>query len=143
MSTCNFYNSKNGIFVLPGSTEFNGMDDSELAIMDFMEDVEDDLEKIDWSMTELDNDQKCTIYDNQGRIAGELEVVYGYYSGIQIVYRTGHDLYAECNSQEYGVLKNEYNFHYKYVLKVMQKNTDYIKCVGVFSNGEAVYEKSY
>lgn len=143
MSTSNFLNDKNGIFVLPGSTDYDYTDDDfNCGMVDLVEELKDDLSKIGWSIEESLDIFTYPIYDKQGRTSGELEFVSGYYSGAQVIYSSGRDIYKELREEGNDSIKrSDYNFHDKYVIKILKKNTYCLSCVAVLGNGEAIYEQ--
>ena len=158
MSTNNFYNHENGIYVLPTQTleEFieNYGDDEvfeDAEEQDFIEalrfqeeqDAEDFLNINMFLAEELSklydlktDGYNLEVFNKQGKMVASLSLRSGYYAGYQIIVETDP---GELGLDDY-ILSKSYTPHHKRLLKIVAQHTTAIKLVGSFSNGEAVYE---
>jgi len=158
MSTNNFYNHENGIYVLPmqslqefieayGDDEF--FEDAEeqdfIEALQFQEE-QDAEEFLDINMFlaeelakvyDLQEDRdSLTVYNKQGKTVASLSLRSGYYEGVQLIVETDP---GELGLDGY-TLSESYTPHHKRLLKIVAQHTTAINLVGSFSNGEAVYE---
>lgn len=158
MSTNNFYNHENGIFILPTYTleefikEFGDDEHFENAEeQDFIEALEfqqsmdaEEFLQIDSFLAEelkelydLKTDgYDLEVYNKQGKILARLGLRSGYYEGTQLIVTTDP---GELSLDGY-TLKESYTPNHKRLLKIIAQHTTAINLVGSFSNGEAVYE---
>lgn len=143
-----------------GTCNYTTQSDFDLYIYD--EDLDDTLDK-DSSMNEYNFSMAC-VYETSKRLAKELseklifhdiEIETGYYSGIQTFveeYYEDIDLlnnedchyyFDMCRSKTLRKYKAEVNKINKKLLPLFKKELgfDHIRCIGVFSNGEAIYQK--
>lgn len=144
MSTCNFVTQS----------------DFDLYIYD--EDLDDTLNE-DVAIAEYDFSMTC-VYEESRRLAKELskelifhdiEIEAGYYAGIQTFVKGYYDDIEQldnddchyhfdmCRSKAIRKYKAEVNKINKKLLPLFKKEIgfDHIECVGVFSNGEAIYQR--
>lgn len=161
MSTNNFYNHENGIFVLPtqtledfieayGDDEFfeNAEEQDFIEALGFQEE-QDAEEFLDINMFlaeelakvyDLQEDQGIlSVYNKQSKLVAQLSLRSGYYAGVQLIVETdpseiGFDCYTASEIRE------SYTPNHKRLLKIIAQHTTAINLVGSFSNGEAVYE---
>lgn len=162
MSTNNFFNHENGIFILP---EHEWEEIEEMLLEEHEpEEVTDQLisSEIDFqneSLYEcwLDNfayelEEKgygykminpymCKVYNKQDKLLAELEVHGGYYSGAQVIVETDPVNLLDGYYSTQSELLEQYTPNHKRLLKLVSQYTTPLVKVGQFSNGEAVYEK--
>ena len=150
MSTCNFENAKNGIFVLkdPDNGQlYTWDDDSEGCIYECCKDYLIDelkvgLEPWGWSISQDKKEsEKYLIFDKKMNFAGSLEFQGGYYDGAQVIFLTAQDVNNELAENGESRLVN-INRHYKNVLRLLKKFTVCLQVAGVFDNGEAIYTEA-
>ena len=150
MSTCNFENAKNGIFVLkdPDNEQlYTWGDDSEGCIYECCKDYLIDelkvgLEPWGWSISQDKKEsEKYLIFDKKWNFAGSLEFQGGYYDGVQVIFSTAQDVNNELAENGESRLVN-INRHYKNVLRLLKKFTVCLQVAGVFDNGEAIYTEA-
>lgn len=149
MSTCNFVTQS----------------DFDLYIYD--EDLDDTLDE-DTAINNYDFSMAC-VYEESKRLAKEfnkelmfyqIEIRSGYYCGLQTIiqptdwyhgYNNVEDIsnddchyyFDMCRSKAIRKHKAEVNKINKKLLPLFKKEIgfDHIRCIGVFSNGEAIYER--
>ena len=150
MSTCNFFNAKNGIYVLKSiytDEAYSGVDDpdgieyedsqNELIIQ-----LESALKPRGWSISQDKKSyQKYLIFDKKFNFAGSLEFKGGYYDGVQVIFLTAQDINNELADNGESGLVN-INRHYKNILRLLKKFTICLQVAGVFNNGEAIYAEA-
>ena len=149
MSTANFNADKNGIFMVK---DYEG-DDEGLAIEDALGNIASFLEEHGCTCYWKGNDMGVLFREKQtGKVMAKLWAENGYYSDSQIILRTGLDLYHESldngDGQSYDFDHDrplpmyEAGFSRKYatVKKALKLFTTPLTVVGVFSNGEAIYQ---
>lgn len=161
MSTNNFYNHENGIYVLPmqslqefieayGDDEvFEGAEEQDyIEALQFQEeqDAEEFLELSMYLAEELakvydlkKDEYSLDVFNKQGKMVASLSLRSGYYEGTQLIVETDP---CEIGLEEYSdaELREMYTPHHKRLLKIVAQHTTAINLVGSFSNGEAVYE---
>ena len=147
MSTCNFENAKNGIFVLKdpdNGQPYSWDDDAEGCIYecckdDLIDELKVGLEPWGWTISQNKNeDERYSFFDGVGKYAGSIEFQAGYYDGVQVVFSTAQDVNKEL--AENGCEKLVYiNKHYKNILRLLKKFTICLQVGAVLSNGEAIY----
>ena len=142
MSTSNFYNSENGIFVVPGSDEeWFTSDDLEL----FKEDLIDMVENKNYEVNTQANDRLIVLKNDL--IVAELSFEDGYYSGVQVIVETDKDELEERYRGWNGYQGNDwtpiklYTPYNKRLIKLVEKATQELKVVARFSNGETIYKE--
>lgn len=165
MGAPNFYNHENGIFIVEGYTyegvkehfvECEGLSEDEIndeMIYNAMNDCNDDyyrdfmnciltedLEKKGYNIGLGKNWSELTVYNSKGKWVADLELRSGRYDGVQLIVET--DMYEKFDGyfDTKDELLKQATPHHKNLLKVIANHTTPITCVGVFSNGEAVYE---
>ena len=150
MSTCNFLNAKNGIYVLKSiytNEAYSGVDDpdgieyegsqNELIIQ-----LESALKPWGWSISQDKKEsEKYLIFDKKFNFAGSLEFKGGYYDGVQVIFSTAQDINNELADNGESRLVN-INRHYKNILRLLKKFTICLQVAGVFNNGEAIYAEA-
>lgn len=143
-----------------GTCNFVTQSDFDLYIYD--EDLDDTLDE-DTAINDYDFSMAC-VYEESKRLAKELskdlmfhdiEIESGYYTGIQTYVKKYYedieqldndDCYYHfdmCRSKAIRKYNAEVNKINKKLLPLFEKELgfDHIRCIGVFSNGEAVYER--
>ena len=150
MSTCNFENAKNGIFVLKSTytgEAYTGIDDIdgleyEDSQFELIVQLEAALKPWGWSISQDKKSyQKYFIFDKKMKFAGSLEFQAGYYEGVQVIFSTAQDVNKEL--VEDGCARLVYiNRHYKNILRLLKKFTICLQVSGVFDNGEAIYTEA-
>ena len=168
MATGNFLNHKNGIFVIC-NYDFDDTKKDLLENGDYTDDKLSDesvYEEMNFcAQEEFDNFFDCfgnyisdhydlveqknyvaTVYNKTGKLVAELALKSGYYSAAQVVVETDFELLAEryldYDYERGAYLKGEYTPHHKRLIKMLAEYTTPIVCIGVFSSGEAVYQKA-
>ena len=144
MSTCNYTTQS----------------DFDLYIYD--EDLDDTLDE-DTAINDYDFSMAC-VYEESKRLAKELskelmfhdiEIKSGYYTGIQTYVKKYYEDFEQLDNDDchyyFDMCKSKAIRKYKAEVKRINKKLlpkfktelgfDHIKCVGVFSNGEAIYER--
>lgn len=144
MSTCNYTTQ----------SDFN------LYIYD--EDLDDTLDE-DTAINDYDFSMAC-VYEESKRLAKELskelmfhdiEIKSGYYTGIQTYVKKYYEDIEQLDNEDchyyFDMCRSKAIRKYKAEVKRINKKLlpkfktelgfDHIKCVGVFSNGEAIYER--
>lgn len=161
MSTNNFYNHENGIFILPTYTleefikEFgddehfeNAEEQDFIEALQFQEEQDaeeflsinsflaEELEKV----YDLQEDQgTLSVYSKQSKLVAQLSLRSGYYAGVQLIVETEPiEIGFECYTA--SEIRESYTPNHKRLLKIIAQHTTAINLVGSFSNGEAVYE---
>jgi hypothetical protein len=165
MSTNNFANHENGIFVIKGydfdevkadileNLEWNDMEASEVTdeyvyetINNYNEDYYTDwlhnlpeLEKY-YDIYVSDSHLEAEIYNKQGKKVADLRLESGYYEDVQVIVETdpyviGFDGYFDTQAE----LLEQYTPNHKRLLNILGKITTPIVKVGQFNNGEALY----
>lgn len=162
MSTNNFINDKNGIFVLPDDYIWADGDYIEYETDDFLNDFEDLLRENGWTLEfhkrfngmntyydYIERNDGYTILDDHGLIAGTIYFESGYYEGVQVIYKNARDVFDDrgyntdtwdgnyCSMREQGFSRK-----YAYAVKCLKTLTEHLRKVGQFSNGSAVYERA-
>ena len=150
MSTCNFENAKNGIFVLKSTytgETYSGVDDPdgmeyESSQNELIVQLETALKPWGWSISQDKKEsEKYLIFDKKMNFAGSLEFQGGYYDGAQVIFLTAQDVNNELAENGESRLVN-INRHYKNVLRLLKKFTVCLQVAGVFDNGEAIYAEA-
>lgn len=170
MSTNNFYNHKNGIYLVPEYTyeDIKEMlldnDYSEEEITDELIQSEHDFysemtceeflqdgchlnywleEKGYKTIQDERNRYKAKVFNKGGKLLAELRLESGYYTGCQVIVETDIDV-IEPWVNDYEMTKaeinNMYSPHHKRLLKAIAEYTTPLIKVGQFSNGEAIYK---
>ena len=162
MSTNNFINDKNGIFVLPDDYIWTDEDYVEYDTSVFLNDFDTLLKEQNWGLevTKHHNGDNAyyeytkrndgyTILDDHGLIAGTIYFESGYYEGVQVIYKNARDVFDDrgyttdtwdgnyCSMREQGFSRK-----YAYAIKCLKDLTEHLQKVGQFSNGSAVYERA-
>ena len=148
-----------------GTCNFVTQSDFDLYIYD--EDLDDTLDE-DTAINDYDFSMAC-VYEESKRLAKELskelmfhdiEIKSGYYTGIQTIiqptdwydgYNNVEDISNDDCHYYFDMCRSKAIRKYKAEVKRINKKLlpkfktelgfDHIKCVGVFSNGEAIYER--
>ena len=150
MSTCNFLNAKNGIYVLKSTytgEAYSRADDPDGFVyedsqFELIVQLESALKPWGWAVSQNKNEyERYSFFDRIGRYAGSIEFKSGYYDGVQVVFSTAQDVNRELAAN--GCEKLVYiNKHYKNILRLLKKFTICLQVVGVFDNGEAIYAEA-
>lgn len=150
MSTCNFLNAKNGIFVLKSTytgEAYSGVDDPDGFVyedsqFELIVQLEAALKPWGWSISQDKKEsEKYLIFDKKFNFAGSLEFQGGYYDGVQVIFLTAQDVNNELADNGESRLVN-INRHYKNILRLLKKFTICLRVAGVFDNGEAIYTEA-
>lgn len=161
MATNNFFNDKNGIFVLPESYVWVDDDYVEYDTDAFLDDFDGLLREKGWSLETnkrhigdgvyrdfIERNDGYTILDDHGLIAGTIYFESGYYDGVQVIYKNARDVFDDrgyttdtwdgkyCSMREQGFSRK-----HAYAIKCLKTLTEQLQKVGQFSNGSAVYEQ--
>ena len=150
MSTCNFLNAKNGIYVLKSTytgeayTGINDIDGLEYEDSQFelIVQLEATLKPWGWTVTRNKNEyDRYSFFDRIGRYAGSIEFKSGYYEGVQVIFSTAKGVNKELS--ENGCARLVYiNRHYKNILRLLKKFTICLQVSSVFDNGGAIYTEA-
>ena len=161
MSTNNFINDKNGIFVLPDDYVFTDEDYIEYDTDAFIDDFDRLLRQKGWGLETnksynkndiyhgfIERNDGYTILDDRGLIAGTIYFENGYYDGVQVIYKNARNVFDDrgyttdswdgkyCSMREQG-----FSCKHAYALKCLKDLTEHLQKVGQFSNGSAVYKQ--
>lgn len=162
MSTNNFINDKNGIFVLPKENyAWIDIDYIEYDTDSFLNNFNEFLQKKGWGLETIrrsdgndvyydykERNDGYTILDDHGLIAGTIYFEAGYYDGMQVIYKNARDVFDDrgyttdswdgkyCSMREQG-----FSCKHAYALKCLKDLTEHLQKVGQFSNGSAVYKQ--
>lgn len=161
MSTNNFINDKNGIFVLPEDYIWTDEDYVEYDTDAFLDDFDSLLREGGWGLEInkrhigddvyrdfIERDDGYTILDDHRLIAGTIYFEPGYYEGVQVIYKNTRDVFDDrgyttdgwdgkyCSMREQGFSRK-----YAYAIKCLKELTEHLQKVGQFSNGSAVYKQ--
>lgn len=162
MSTNNFINDKNGIFVLPDDYIWTDEDYVEYDTDAFLDNFDSLLREQNWGLETvkhhdgdnayydyIERNDGYTILDDHGLIAGTIYFESGYYEGVQVIYKNARDVFDDrgyttdtrdgnyCSMREQGFSRK-----YAYAIKCLKTLTEHLQKVGQFSNGSAVYERA-
>ena len=150
MSTCNFLNAKNGIFVLKSTytgEAYTAADDPDGFVYEDSQyeliiQLKAALKPWGWTVSQNKNEyERYSFFDRIGRYAGSIEFKAGYYEGVQVIFLTAQDVNKELADN--GCAKLVYiNRHYKNILRLLKKFTICLQAAGVFDNGEAIYTEA-
>lgn len=166
MSTNNFYNHKNGIYLVPEYTyeDIKEMlldnDYSEEEITDELIQSEHDflleieceeflqdgmglnawLTEKGYAVTQDNNNYKAKVFNKGGKLLAELRLESGYYTGCQVIVETDPYILLDGYFNTQSELLEQYTPHHKRLLKAIAEYTVPIVKVGGFSDGSAVYE---
>ena len=150
MSTCNFLNAKNGIYVLKSTytgEAYTAADDPDGFVYEdsqyeLIVQLKAALKPWGWSISQDKKSyEKYLIFDKKMKFAGSLEFKSGYYEGVQVIFSTAQDVNRELAAN--GCEKLVYiNKHYKNIIRLLKKFTICLQVVGVFNNGEAIYTEA-
>ena len=150
MSTCNFLNAKNGIYVLKSTytgETYTAADDPDGLVyedsqFELIVQLESALKPWGWTISQNKNeDERYSFFDRIGKYAGSIEFKAGYYEGVQVIFLTAQDVNKEL--VENGCKKLTYiNRHYKNILRLLKKFTICLQEAAVFDNGEAIYAEA-
>ena len=150
MSTCNFLNAKNGIYILKSTytgEAYTGIDDIdgleyEDSQFELIVQLESALKPWGWTVSKNKNEyERYSFFDRVGKYAGSIEFKAGYYEGAQVIFSTAQDVNKKL--AENGCEKLVYiNRHYKNILRLLKKFTICLQVEAVFSNGEALYREA-
>ena len=150
MSTCNFLNAKNGIYILKSTytgEAYTGIDDPdgleyEDSQFELIVQLKAALKPWGWSISQDKKSyQKYLIFDKKMKFAGSLEFQAGYYEGVQVIFSTAQDVNKEL--AENGCEKLVYiNRHYKNILRLLKKFTICLQVAAVFDTGETLYTEA-
>ena len=150
MSTCNFLNAKNGIYILKSTYTgkvYTGIDDPdgleyEDSQFELIVQLKAALKPWGWSISQDKKSyQKYLIFDKKMKFAGSLEFQAGYYEGVQVIFSTAQDVNKEL--AENGCEKLVYiNRHYKNILRLLKKFTICLQVAAVFDTGETLYTEA-
>ena len=150
MSTCNFENAKNGIFVLKSTytgKAYTAADDPdgleyEDSQFELILQLKAALKPWGWSISQDKKSyEKYFIFDKKMKFAGSLEFQAGYYEGVQVIFSTAQDVNKELAENGCGRLIY-INKHYKNILRLLKKFTVCLQVAGAFDNGEAIYAEA-
>lgn len=161
MSTNNFINDKNGIFVLPEEYIWTDEDYVEYDTDAFLNDFDTLLRERNWKLETIkrhdgedtyydyiERNDGYTILDDHGLIAGTIYFESGYYEGVQVIYKNIRDVFDDrgyttdtwdgnyCSMREQGFSRK-----YAYAIKCLKDLTEHLQKVGQFSDGSAVYKQ--
>ena len=150
MSTCNFLNAKNGIFVLKSTytgEAYTAADDPDGFVyedsqFELIIQLKAALKPWGWTVSQNKNEyERYSFFDGVGKYAGSIEFQAGYYEGVQVIFSTAQDVNKEL--AENGCEKLVYiNRHYKNILRLLKKFTICLQVAGVLDNGEAIYTEA-
>ena len=150
MSTCNFLNAKNGIYVLKSTytgEAYTAADDPDGFVyedsqFELIVQLKAALKPWGWTVSQNKNEhERYSFFDSVGRYAGSIEFKAGYYEGVQVIFSTAQDVNKELADN--GCTKLVYiNRHYKNILRLLKKFTICLQVGGVFDNGEAIYAEA-
>ena len=150
MSTCNFENAKNGIYVLKSTytgEAYTAADDPDGFVYEDSQyeliiQLKAALKPWGWTVSQNKNEyERYSFFDRIGRYAGSIEFKAGYYEGVQVIFLTAQDVNKELADN--GCAKLVYiNRHYKNILRLLKKFTICLQAAGVFDNGEAIYTEA-
>ena len=147
MSTCNFLNAKNGIYILKSTytgKAYTAADDPdgleyEDSQFELIVQLKAALKPWGWTVSKNKNEyERYSFFDRVGKYAGSIKFQAGYYDGVQVIFSTVQDVNKEL--AEDGCEKLVYiNKHYKNILRLLKKFTIRLQVEAVLSNGEAFY----
>ena len=150
MSTCNFLNAKNGIYVLKSTytgEAYTAADDPDGFVyedsqFELIIQLKAALKPLGWTVSQNKNEyERYSFFDRVGKYAGSIEFQAGYYDGVQVIFSTAQDVNRELAAN--GCEKLVYiNKHYKNILRLLKKFTICLQVAGVFDNGEAIYTEA-
>lgn len=166
MSTNNFWNHENGIFVLQQLTEeeakLNLLDNdwseeditseaiqNEISLYEhhdceeFFEDgcgINYWLEEKGYTVVKEKGNYSAKVYNKADKLVAELKLESGYYTGVQVIVETDPDNLLDGYYETRTELLEQYTPHHKRLLKYIGQYTKPLLKVGQFSNGEAVYQ---
>ena len=150
MSTCNFENAKNGIYVLKSTYTggaYMAADDPDGFVyedsqFELIIQLKAALKPWGWTVSQNKNEyERYSFFDGVGKYAGSIEFKAGYYDGVQVIFSTAQDVNRELAAN--GCEKLVYiNRHYKNILRLLKKFTICLQVAGVFDNGEAIYTEA-
>lgn len=169
MATGNFESHENGIFVVEQSaTEeharemilANGVPEEEITeefiystieqlnemnIEDFIMNLPFLLNTAGYTVFEMDRTRWEVWNEDNSKIVAELRIESGYYEHYQVIVETDKDyLLEKCIFGDYYDEEDDTEYVSKdseKLFEVLEENTTVLGVVGVFSNGETIYEK--
>ena len=150
MSTCNFLNAKNGIYVLKSTytgEAYTGIDDIdgleyEDSQFELIVQLESALKPWGWTVSKNKNEyERYSFFDRIGRYAGSIEFQSGYYEGVQVIFSTAQDVNKELAENGCKKLVN-INRHYRNILRLLKKFTICLQVATVFDTGETLYREA-
>ena len=150
MATCNFFNAKNGIYVLKSTytgEAYTATDDPDGLVyedsqFELIVQLKAALKPWGWTVSKNKNEyERYSFFDRVGKYAGSIKFKVGYYDGVQVIFSTAQDVNKELVAN--GCEKLVYiNKHYKNILRLLKKFTICLQVEAVFSNGEALYREA-
>ena len=159
MSTANFYNHPNGIYLVPEINEKdaanwlrdNGATDTEItpeaidnAIYEALEyDTEEFLDNLKYDYMDagyiagLYSKNLLVVSNANGLEIAEIRLQSGYYKGVQVIFETEPEKLE--NGETYYPLYQWYSPNHKKALKILASHTNQVEQAYKFNNGEAGY----
>ena len=147
MSTCNFFNAKNGIYILKSTytgEAYTGIDDPdgleyEDSQFELIVQLKAALKPWGWTVSKNKNEyERYSFFDCVGKYAGSIKFQAGYYDGVQVIFSTAQDVNKELVENDCEKL-TYINKHYKNILRLLKKFTICLQVAVVFSTGETLY----